>query len=410
MKVALLNTYDTGGAATATKRLHRGLREIGVESYVLVQQKEGNEQYIIGPESIPREVYGRLRRFVDSLPVSVYDDVDGLFSPNWLPDDLGRQLGRVDPDIVHLNWVSNGFFRPKSLEKVDVPIVWRLPDMWPLTGGCHYSGDCTRYTESCGECPRLGSDRDYDLSRWTWQRRNRAWSDLDITIVATTSWLAECANESSLFGENRIEVIPNALDTETFYPVDPEVGRRLFGLSQEKKTVLFGGVSPLTDSRKGFDLLQEAIEQLEQTAETDIELVVFGVDKTTETPEFEFDTRYVEYLHDTESLAVLYAASDVMIVPSRYEGFGQTVSESLSCGTPVVAFDASGPSDIIDHKENGYLATPYDPDDLASGIRWVLGHPDPDTLSTNARTKAVREYAREHVAQQYKELYKDLKE
>lgn len=408
MKVALLNTYDTGGAATATKRLHRGLREIGVESYVLVQQKEGDEQYVLGPENIPRSMYGKLRVFVDSIPVKLYGDVDGLFTPNWLPDDLGRQLGRVDPDIVHLNWVSNGFFRPKSLCNIDVPIVWRLPDMWPLTGGCHYSGECTRYTESCGACPRLGSDQEYDLSRWTWQRRNRAWKDLDITIVATTSWLAECANESSLFGQNRIEVIPNALDTDTFCPVDPEVGRRLFGLSKEKKTVLFGGVSPLTDSRKGFDLLEKAIEQLEETVENDIELVVFGVTETTETPEFEFDTRYVEYLHDNESLAVLYAASDVMIVPSRYEGFGQTVSESLSCGTPVVAFDGSGPSDIIDHKKNGYLATPYDPEDLACGIRWVLNHSVERELSNNARKKAVEEYSQTHVATQYQKLYKDL--
>lgn len=409
MKVALLNTYDTGGAATATKRLHRGLREIGVESYVLVEQKEGDEQYIIGPENVSRKLYAKLRPFVDSLPVSLYD-VDGLFSPNWLPDDLGRQIRRVDPDIVHLNWVSNGFFRPKSLQKIDVPIVWRLPDMWPLTGGCHYSGECTRYTDSCGQCPHLGSDREYDLSRWTWQRRNRVWSDLDITIVATTSWLAECATESSLFGDNRIEVIPNALDTDTFCPVEPDAGRSLFNLSTEKKTVLFGGVSPLTDSRKGFDLLKKAIEELETTAENDIELVVFGVNEPNKTPDFEFDTRYVEYLHDNESLALLYAASDVMIVPSRYEGFGQTISESLSCGTPVVAFDASGPADIIDHKENGYLATPYDPADLASGIRWVLGYTDPDTLSTNARTKTVQEYSQEHVATQYRELYEELTE
>jgi glycosyltransferase involved in cell wall biosynthesis len=44
----------------------------------------------------------------------------------------------------------------------------------------------------------------------------------------------------------------------------------------------------------------------------------------------------------------------------------------MSCGTPAVCFDATGPKDIVDHKINGYLAKPFDPSDLAAGIDWVL--------------------------------------
>jgi glycosyltransferase involved in cell wall biosynthesis len=55
---------------------------------------------------------------------------------------------------------------------------------------------------------------------------------------------------------------------------------------------------------------------------------------------------------------MLYSAADAMVVPSCYEGFGQTVSESLACGTPVVAFDATGPGGIVDHMETGWLAAP----------------------------------------------------
>ena len=50
----------------------------------------------------------------------------------------------------------------------------------------------------------------------------------------------------------------------------------------------------------------------------------------------------------------LYSLADVTIVPSKMEVLGQTALESLACGTPVVAFNNTGLSDIIIHKKNGY--------------------------------------------------------
>lgn len=61
-----------------------------------------------------------------------------------------------------------------------------------------------------------------------------------------------------------------------------------------------------------------------------------------------------------------------MAVPSRLETFGQTASEAHACGTPVVAFNTGGLADIVAHRETGYLATPFDAQDLATGIEWVL--------------------------------------
>lgn len=65
-----------------------------------------------------------------------------------------------------------------------------------------------------------------------------------------------------------------------------------------------------------------------------------------------------------------------MIVPSRQEAFGQTASEAMACETPALAFAHTGLLDIIDNKINGYLAEPYDTDDLAHGIEWILNNPN----------------------------------
>lgn len=410
MKPVLLNTYDWGGAGIATRRLLNGLKDIGVDAKMLVQHKRSDHEDVIGPEGLLRRAYSAFRILSDPLPTKLYNDIEGNFSIGWLPDDINRQIGKLNPDIIHLNWVGEGFFNVKSIGDMSAPIVWRLPDMWAFTGGCHYSGDCTRYEQTCGACPRLGSTRDRDLTRWTFNRKAESWEDQDMTVVATSTWLAEAARNSSLFSNRRIEIIPNALDTSIFRPTDTAKGRELFDISTDKQTVLFGAQFATSDPRKGFDLLENALQWLyDRQPDRNIELVVFGGSEPEEGPDFGYPVRYLGYLQNDRDLAKLYSAADVMVVPSRYEGFGQTASEALACGTPVVAFDATGPSDIIDHQETGYLAEPYDPKELAEGIEWVLADGNRRAnLSQEARVRASDRYNLTTVAGQYVDLYEDI--
>ena len=111
-------------------------------------------------------------------------------------------------------------------------------------------------------------------------------------------------------------------------------------------------------------------------------------------------------LRDPYTLAALYSAADVMIVPSLQESFGQTASEALACGTPVVAFNTSGLKDIIDHQRNGYLAKPFEPTDRAAGIRWVLEKTARhQSLSEHAREKVLSTFSLPTVVKQHQEIY-----
>ena len=89
------------------------------------------------------------------------------------------------------------------------------------------------------------------------------------------------------------------------------------------------------------------------------------------------------------------------------EAFGMTASESMACGTPVVAFGATGPLDVIDHKENGYLAIPYDFMDLASGILWVLDPINYKRISLNARQKCLDKFDLKDTTNAYLSLYNE---
>ena len=151
-------------------------------------------------------------------------------------------------------------------------------------------------------------------------------------------------------------------------------------------------------------LIRELIKDLENVAGDLIAdyktiPVVFG----EKTPSQSFLAGYkvtsVGYLSNEIDLAKLYSAADIVIVPSRQESFSQVSLEAISCGTPVVAFDYSGPRDIIKHKVNGYLAKPYDPKDLVNGIEWIFDSlSKSNQLCLKAREIAIEKFNRDHMA------------
>ncbi|NEO27037.1 MAG: glycosyltransferase, partial [Kamptonema sp. SIO4C4] len=277
-------------------------------------------------------------------------------------------------------------------------------------GGCHYTEGCDRYQESCGQCPQLASQREKDLSHQVWKRKQKAWKNVNLTIVTPSRWMADCVQASSLFRERRVEVIPFCLDTQLYRPIERPIARQLLNLPPDKTLILFGAIAATADRRKGFHLLIEALQRLSQSEQlTNTELVVFGADEPDNPLDLGFKTHYLGSFADDISLALVYSAADVMIVPSLAESFGQTASEALACGTPVVAFNATGLKDIIDHQENGYLATPYEVEDLAQGIAWVLaGEERYQKLSVNAREKVENCFNLELQANAYHALFKDI--
>ncbi|MGL5062903.1 MAG: glycosyltransferase family 4 protein [Microcoleus sp.] len=411
MKVLIPTNYDTkGGAARATYRLHQGLQSIGVNSQILAAHKSSNDASVI---ELPDKFGAKFKNFrakLNRLPLKAYPKLGQvIFSPQWVPDSLAAEVAKIDPDAINLHWVCEGFMQIETLAKFNKPLVWTLHDMWAFTGGCHYSENCDRYLDSCGACPQLQSTKDADISRWIWQRKAKAWQNLNLTLVTPSRWLADCAKSSSLLQNYPVQVIANGLDAELYQPRNrPEV-RCSLDLPQDKLLVLFGAMQGTGDRWKGFPLLVPALQRLSQSGWQDkIELLVFGCAKPESPIDVGFKTHYLGRLDD-ETLAKVYAAADVMVVPSRYEAFGQTASEALACGTPVVAFDVTGLKDIVDDKENGYLAVPYDTEDLARGIAWVLADPQRHQhLCRNARLKVEQNFTLDVQARAYYNLYQKV--
>jgi glycosyltransferase involved in cell wall biosynthesis len=119
--------------------------------------------------------------------------------------------------------------------------------------------------------------------------------------------------------------------------------------------------------------------------------------------------RYLGRLHDDISLVLAYAAADVFVAPSILENLSNTVMEAMACGTPCVAFNQGGMPDLVEHGRTGYLARPFESDDLAAGIGGVL---EDDVarreMGQRSRRKVEEDFALDKVAQRYAALYREM--
>ncbi len=413
MKVLLVSHSDVdGGAARAAYRLKDGLRAEGADARMLVAVPDTRDPSVIAPQTKLQQGLAVLRTQFDYRSLRRYPKRNKtLFSPAVVREDLAKRVAAERPDVVHVHWVQRGTMRVKTLRDLPRPLVWTLHDMWAFTGGCHYAGDCTRYRERCGACPVLGSTKENDLSRTVWHRKRLAWTGLNPVVVTPSRWMAECARQSALLGDWRIEVIPNGLDLGTFRPHAKRVARDLLGLPQERRLVLFGAMLSTSDPRKGYVHLEAAARRLAGTElGRSTELVVFGAFRPLNAPDLGMPCHYVGELHDQVSLALLYAAADAMVVPSTQDNYPNTAAEALACGTPVVAFRVSGLPEMVEHKATGYLAEPFDDADLAAGIAWAIGGSDAARQAIGESARAWAEenldlatYAKRHLA-----LYEEL--
>lgn len=412
MKVAILNTFDDGGgAARSAFRLHQGLLSSGVASRFVSQYNTRRDPSIVCGTSRTQKLIALLRPLADMLPMKLYRKRNHAkpFSTAYVP--VARRVRQVarEVDVLHLHWIVHGFIDIPFLRQAQRPIIWTLHDSWAFTGGCHLPAGCLRYQQGCGSCPQLGSRHEADLTRVNWQRKSRAWQGLDMIVVTPSNWLAACARSSSLFADRRVEVIPNGIDTKVFKPLDRKVCRHILNLPEDKHLILFGAMGATSDENKGFDLLRQAMAVLpRQVAGKKCMLVVFGAQRL-ELPDLNVEVRFMGTLADDTALSVLYAAADVMVVPSKQENLPNTIMEAMACGTPPVAFRTGGIPDLIEHQHSGYLAEPFETGDLARGIAWTLEQYGLDSgLETHCRQKVEREFALDVVCARYIKLYSEL--
>jgi len=411
MKILHVNYSDiNGGAARASYRIHKGTLELGIDSKMLVIDKV-TDDFTVDEVTIQAKLLCKVKNRISKMILKLQKSQNTiLHCLNLFPSRLYKVINKSDSDIVHFHWVNLEMIDIKGIKKVQKPIVWTLHDSWAFCGAEHHPDlyNDNRYKNGYSSKNRLEGDKGLDLDRWTWKRKAKHWKHKKFHVVTPSNWLGGLAKESVLFKNNPVRVIHNGLDLNLYKKLDRNLCRNIFNLQEKKMLIGFGAMFAIADSRKGHHILIEALNRLPTDFKRNIELIVIGSSPPKDEINFGFKTHYLGHLYDDISLICFYNAIDIFISPSVLENLSSMLIESMSCATPCVAFNTGGTSDIIDHKENGYLAKPYEVDDLVAGIEWILDEENYNRLCQNARRKVEDKFDIKKVAEQYIDLYESI--
>ncbi len=240
-----------------------------------------------------------------------------------------------------------------------------------------------------------------------YEAKAKIFSRYPLVFSACSRWLADLARRSPLLCGQRVECIPNPIDTEFFSPASRREARKRLGLPEDKHLILFVAYK-VTDPNKGIDYLRQAVTLLkEKHPEVASKTVVVTVGREAEQLKETMDVPVfaVEYVSNPDVMLSFYRAADVLAMPTLMDNLPNTIVEAMACGVPCVGFRVGGLPQMINHGGNGFLADYKNSDSLAQGIYDLLSSPDYERFSTTARQSAIDNYSEESVANRYKALY-----
>lgn len=396
MKISHFSTYAAGGgAANQSLSLHRALLCAGVNSSFNVSGALINYgSHVASIEHLYRAslpaYYARYAfcKFFTALDARLSGAQD-YRSTTLLPTySKSFFVPKSAAHIIHLHWISNEFYPIRQLRAVRNPAVWTLHDLWPFLGFHHVYSSSTRHGTLLEKYSRK-------LLTDVLQRK-------PITFVAPSAWIGQVASNFSINPRSSINIIPHAIDTCVFsssYPPRVKLATT--------KYLLFSSYSDLYQPVKGFHLIEQALAFF-LSSRPSIKLLILSPSRVTPRQLPENSYEIAPFTSDRHELANIYRSCSATLCPSVSESFGLTACESISCGTPVVAFRGTGLDDVIVDGRTGYLCKRFDSHHFISSIDSILCSEDNFCSRLDLYTHQQK-FSYERMAESYISLYSSVK-
>ena len=407
LEIVHLSTSDReGGSARSARRIHDGIRAMGHRSHMLVGFQSGHDADV---ETVHGGGGGRL---ADRIAEETTKRIGLQYL--WYPS--GRRITRhrwlQNADVIQLYNSHGGYLSHRILPALArrAPIVWRLSDMWAMTGHCAYSGACGRWQHGCGQCPDLAAypALPFDTSALLWRIKRRIYAQARPVVVAPSRWIERIARSSPLFDQMSIHRIQNGVDRSIFRPMSKPAAREVLDLPRNQPLVLYCAQVVTNNARKGSPDAIAACNHL--AAQCDADLLLVGVGGEGWQSRVPQRVHARGYIADERLLAAAYAAADVMIAPSVVENLPNAILESMACGTPVVAYDAGGITDVIQQQKTGWLVPVSDVRGLAAGMASLLADAgERERIARNALALIASEFDSAREARSFVDLYTSIR-
>lgn len=423
MKILHISTSDSGGAGIAAVRLHKQLIKQGIKSKLLTLHKTEEKipehylfssvDYSVIPIVTKLLLFVKrvLRHFQLYQPIHIRKGKKYLknqpkgfdaFSFSFSDFRLQKHPLVKEADILHLHWVGEGLLDYSFFKKQKKKIVWTLHDMNPFTGGCHYSDECEGYTFSCTNCPQVKNTIDEEIAGKMLQLKMKGLKkirDNQLYIITPSEWLNKCSSQSLAFKRFRHRTIRNPIDTEIFKPSDKIEARIKFNLPIDKKIILYVS-KHISFTRKGIDYLLGSFNKLENKNE----VLLYSLGYKAEN--LDSNITQLGYIKNEPSIASIYSAADIFVLPSMAENFPNSICEALCCGTPVITFKVGGTPEQV-NKSNGIIVKDISEIALKEALEELLSNlKEYDSLKVSS--EAIVQYNEQKTTAEYIEVYKQM--
>ena len=410
MKVLVITDYyNQGGAGIAASRLVRyWQRQEDVTVSVLSGHPPPEDSLIFGVNFVTLTLSRKLTYFLNRLR-RIRLSKCAYFLQKLMMGRLIRKILKKDtPDIINVHNIHGS---PWSLILFsvlqDLPVVWTLHDMWSFTGRCAYSYNCRKFIHGCDsdcDCPDdYPSVPECGIKRSWAYKKELIRNHVNLHAVTPSNWLMNEAKEG-LWKERSVHVIANGLPLDIFHPYEKQKNRLQHGLKTEGTYVLMVAES-LKEHRKGAHLLPLISSLIK---EKEVYLLTMGRDApeiVDKDHQFNFG-----YVSDENKKALIYSMSDLLIHPAPVDNLPNVVAEAIACGTPAIAFNTGGLSDLIVKGKTGWLAEASDMESFNQLLFLIL-----EQLPKLKLVEECSSYARERLNMEvqgglYVKLFKRLLE
>jgi glycosyltransferase involved in cell wall biosynthesis len=417
MKIVHLNTHSHGGAAVVARRLHRAALASGIDSTFITKYgtqdasvpgyralRSARLLELVRTTATHPQVYalGKLvERRLQHRNLANRPAGFEIFSPITKTNRYQNCLDRENPAVVHLHWVAGFVDHPAFFQRnAERKFVWTLHDMNPFTGGCHHADGCTRYRSGCTGCPQLAGTIDGEYGARVLVNKIQALAalrDEQLVIASPSAWLLQLSQQSPVTARFRhVQVFNPSLEAR---PSESAMAFKLeHRIPRDKKIVLFISEN-LRNPRKGITLLFDAVRAMRRRA--DVHLVAIG--RRGDAPA-DIPITFTGRITDETTLAGYFSMSDVVVNPSVMENSPLNVIEGLTYGTPAVAFDVGGVSELITD-DCGAVVRDRSPAALGAALEEVLFERKCDR---DALKRKAERHAPAAVLRQYRSIYEEL--
>lgn len=278
-------------------------------------------------------------------------------------------------------------------QKTGTPIIIQPIDMFPLTGGCYYSGECMKFLSGCKDCHSFKTPEGKAQIESNWLLKKKIYSDIKCTFTSNSYMLAKLSESEMLKGVP-LNFRSIVINEDVFKQREVVSARQRLGIPDNKTFIIMSRTVPFTPAyeRKGMKYLISSINNFAKdlTAEDKDRMLLLAVGKGGKKLASKLDIDTLDLgIVQQDKLIDAYSVSTLFMSTTVDDAGPSMVNQSIMCGTPVLCFHIGTAIDVIKHKKNGYMVNLHDADGLTEGLKFINGLSNEEYAQLRADTRDI---------------------